>query len=94
MCRGSNLVPMTVAAQFADRLLAKYEGVMDAVDFGTISDDLRAGEDLVAAISVVEMAPVTAAEIDELVEMSESFDALNQQITGLVAAKARQRIHA
>lgn len=85
---------MTVAAQFADRLLAKYEGVMDAVDFGAISDDLRAGEDLVAAISVVEMAPVTAAEIDELVEMSEGFDALNQQITGLVAAKARQRIHA
>ena len=71
---------------FARRILGKYESVM-------AYEDLEAGEFEVAAISVVEMAPVSEDEIDELMSLAAQFEGVDAEVAPLVAQKARQRLH-
>ena len=56
-------------------------------------EDLEAGEFEVAAISVVEMAPVSEDEIDELMSLAAQFEGVDAEVAPLVAQKARQRLH-
>lgn len=86
-----NMATYDSVKHFARYILDRYQEVMDEDAYWATCDDLAAGEFEVAAISAVEMAPVTAAEVDAFEVLAREFYGIDAKIAQRVIAKIRQR---
>lgn len=82
---------MRTVEVFAAALIERYSGDVEPSAAADIAEDFAAGEFDVAAISVVEVAPVAVAEVDELERLAASFDAAGQRAARDVIAKRRSQ---
>lgn len=86
------VVTMRSAYEFAAALIEKYSAAIGDSARERLLADLS-GDDEVAAICVVEDAPVSAAEVDELERLSERFAyQVDRDVAAAVIAKRRDRI--
>lgn len=72
--------------EFAEALVQQHEAEVPMA-----VDDYRAGEFEVAAISIVEVADVTAADIDELETLAAGFNDVDRRAATAVITKRRYR---
>ena len=75
--------------RFARTLLAKYRDRLDGAAWEIANDAYRAGEFEVAAICLVEDAPASADEVNELEGLAASFDAVDREVARRAIAKRR-----
>lgn len=80
---------MRTVEEFAAALVQRYAGDLDPANRRITESDLASGEFEVAAISVIEMAPVTPAEVDELEQIAAGFDSVDRGVALRVVAKRR-----
>lgn len=85
---------MRTIQEFAHDLVQRYSGQMDPASAQMIAEDCAAGEFEVAAISVIEDAPVSASDVDELERLAADFDAVDRDIATRVIAKRRKQFAA
>jgi hypothetical protein len=87
---------MRTIEEFAEALVQRYRGQLTPSTAGSIvADDLAAGEYEVAAISVVELGPVSRQEIDELEQLAATFEySRDREIAERVIAKRRKQLAA
>ncbi|BBY33350.1 hypothetical protein [Mycolicibacter minnesotensis] len=79
---------------FTRCILDRYQPVMEDDAYWAACDALAAGELEIAAVTAVEMAPVTAAELDTLEVLAEHFDHVDGPIARHVVTAVRERIRA
>lgn len=85
---------MRSAYAFAAALIEKYSAELGDAATHQLLGDLS-GDDEVAAICVVEIAPVSAAEIDELERLSATFEyQVDRDVAATVIAKRRNQLSA
>lgn len=81
------------SAAFARRVLDHNAKLDDGVRQCVI-DAINAGEAELAAVTVVEMAPVTVDDLDELERLAIDFDHVDRPIAEEVIAKRRKELAA
>lgn len=76
---------MRTIDEFAKYLVDRYDSAGQDITYGAF----QAGEFEVAAICIIEDAPVTAEDIDELERLAAEFHDLDREIAERVIAKRR-----
>lgn len=85
---------MRTTEEFAKQLVDNYAAELGAENHRVLVEEIGAGEFEVAAICVVEDAPVSNEEIDELERISAQFDHVDRPIADRVIAKRRRELAA
>lgn len=80
--------------EFAYRILDRYADRLDRSFVDVIREDLMAGESEMAAIMLVEVAPVTSAEIGELEAFAKHFTGRDAEFAPMSVKIARARLAA
>lgn len=85
---------MSSIKDFATGLMDRYLGDLDVNAAFFVTSPYAAGEFEAAAISIIEDAPVTLADVDELERLAVEFDAVDKKVADIVIAKRRKQLAA